>query len=142
MQLPYPARPARPRARESHATKADPMEQPHPVRGITFDTAPIAQELRGETAYEREGHTARTLVREPDLRIVLMVMKAGAVIKEHRVKETASLCTLSGHVRLRMGDRLVDLPSGRLLMLERDLQHNVEAVDESSVLLTLGGPET
>jgi hypothetical protein len=40
-----------------------------------------------------------------------------------------------------MRDRLVDLPSGRLLMLERDLPHNVEAVDESSVLLTLGGPE-
>ena len=117
------------------------MEQPHPVQGNAFDTAPLARELRGEAAYEREGHTARTLVREADLRIVLMVMKAGAIIKEHRANETASVYTLSGHVRLRMGDRVVDLPSGRLLVLERELPHNVEAVDESSVLLTLGGPE-
>ena len=67
------------------------MEQPHPVQGIAFDTAPIAQEMRGEAAYEREGHTARTLVREADLRIVLMVMKSGGTIKEHRAKETASV---------------------------------------------------
>ena len=67
---------------------------------IIFDLAEVQSELRKEDAYQREGHTARTLVRKPDLRIVLVVMKAGARIVEHRADETASAHALSGHVRL------------------------------------------
>jgi quercetin dioxygenase-like cupin family protein len=115
------------------------MEEPHsPVQGSTFDIAPIAKEMRGEGAYERDGHTARTLVREPDLRVVLVVMKGGGIIKEHRAHETASIHMLSGHARVRLRDRVVDLTSGRLLVLEGGLLHSVEAVDESAFLLTLG----
>ena len=41
------------------------MEDVHSlVPGTTFDLAPIAAELRGEGVYDRDGHTARTLVRE------------------------------------------------------------------------------
>ena len=38
-----------------------------------FDLAAIGRELRAEDAYQRDGHTARTLVREPSLRVVLVV---------------------------------------------------------------------
>jgi len=94
--------------------------------------------MRREDAYRREGHTARTLVREQDLRIVLVVMKAGARIAEHRANDTASVHTLSGHVRLELPGKTSDLPAGRLLVLERGLRHDVEAVVESAFLLTLG----
>ncbi len=115
------------------------MQEPHsPVDGSTFDVSEIAREMRGEGAYARAGHTARTLVREADLRVVLIVMKAGAAIKEHRAAETASIHSLGGHVRLRLPNRVADLPSGRLLVLEAGLQHNVEALEESTLLLTLG----
>jgi quercetin dioxygenase-like cupin family protein len=118
------------------------MQEPHsPVQGTTFDIAPIAAEMRREEVYEREGHTARTLVRETDLRVVLVVMKGGGVIKEHRAKETASIHVLSGRVCVRLRDRSVDLPGGRLLVLERGLPHNVEAAEESAFLLTLGWHE-
>lgn len=103
-----------------------------------FDIATIEAEMRREDAYVREGHTARTLVREPDLRIVLVVMKAGARMAEHRAKDTASIHALAGHVRLRLPETVADLPAGRLLVLERGLLHDVEAVEESSFLLTLG----
>jgi hypothetical protein len=35
-------------------------------------------------------------------------------------------------------DRIVDLPNGRLLVLERGNEHNVEAVGDSAFLLTFG----
>ncbi|MDQ2668888.1 MAG: hypothetical protein M3Z05_23260 [Gemmatimonadota bacterium] len=41
-------------------------------------------------------------------------------------------------MRLRLPNRVVDLPNGRLLVLEGGLQHNVEALEESTLLLTLG----
>ena len=66
---------------------------------IVFDLAAVDSELRKEDAYQREGHTARTLVREPDLRIVLVVMKAGARIAEHRADQTASVQALMPSTR-------------------------------------------
>ena len=102
------------------------------------DLAAVDSELRKEDAYWRDGHTARTLVRKPDLRIVLIVMRAGARIAEHRADETAAVHALSGHVRLRLPDKVVDLAAGALLVIERALKHDVEAVAESAFLLTLG----
>lgn len=103
-----------------------------------FDLDALTSELRTEDAYLREGHTARTLVREDDVRIVLIAMKAGAHIAEHHANKTASVHALSGHVRLKLPDGVADVPAGQLLLLERGLQHDVEAVADSSFLLTLG----
>ena len=94
--------------------------------------------MRREESYRREGHTARTLVREPDTRIVLVVMKAGARIAEHRSDETASIHTLSGHLRLQLPDRVAELPTGHLLVLAAGLRHDAEAAADSAFLLTLG----
>ena len=115
------------------------MSKPEPIhQGVVFGLGSIDAEMRREDAYQREGHTARTLAREDDLRIVLVVMKAGARITEHRANDTASIHALSGHVRLRLPDKVADLPAGRLLVLERGLRHDAEAVADSAFLLTLG----
>jgi quercetin dioxygenase-like cupin family protein len=107
-------------------------------QGAVFDVAAVEAEMRQEDAYQRDGHTARTLVREEDLRLVLIVMKAGARIAEHQASDTAVVHVLSGHVRLRLPSTLTELPPGRLCVLERGLRHDVEALVESAFLLTLG----
>ena len=116
-----------------------------PEFGTIFDFATIDQEMRSEEAYVREGHTARALVREHDKRVVLIAMKAGARIAEHTAHETVSFQSLSGCLRLQLPrlarqreDRIVDLPVGRLLVLERGNEHDVEAVGDSAFLLTFG----
>ena len=116
------------------------MTTPEPTtHGAIFDVPAVAAGMRREDAYLREGHTARTLVREADLRIVLVAMKAGARIAEHRANETAAIHTISGHVRLHLlPEEVADLPAGRLLVVERGRRHDVEAVEESAFLLTLG----
>jgi hypothetical protein len=40
-------------------------------------------------------------------------------------------------VRLHLGERTVDLPAGNLLALEKDIPHDLEAIEESTVLLTI-----
>lgn len=104
-----------------------------------YDIRKIAQEMRGDAPFQRGGHTARTLTRNPDLRIVAVVMNAGNVIKDHKVDDTAQVSTFSGHVRLRLADEMVDLPAGHVMVIERGVVHNVEAVEESVFILTLGG---
>jgi quercetin dioxygenase-like cupin family protein len=109
-----------------------------PAPDLVVDIAAIERELRGSPAYERDGHSARTLVRQDDLRLVLLVLKTGSIMKEHRVHETATVHAVSGHVQLRLPNQLVDLPAGRLLVLASDVAHNVEAIEDSTLLLTLG----
>ena len=107
-------------------------------RELLVDLAALDAELRKLDAYQREGHTARTVVREPDLRVVFIVLRAGARIASHRVDQKAAVHALSGHVRLRLPDAVADLTAGRLLVLERDLAHDVEALTDSAIVLTLG----
>jgi len=109
-----------------------------PQGGHSFDLRAIEHELRKTEPYRREGHTARTLLRAPDLRVLLIVMKSGGRIAEHRADESASLQVLSGHVRLELPERIADLRGGELLLLERGVAHDVEAVTDSALVLTLG----
>lgn len=111
-----------------------------PEHGATFELAAIAEELRGEPSYVREGQTARTLIRTPDLRIVLVVLRRGKRISEHHADVTASVHTLTGHIRLQLPDRSAELPAGQLLVLGAGLPHDVYAETDSTFVLTLGWP--
>ncbi|MCB9707251.1 MAG: hypothetical protein H6714_00475 [Myxococcales bacterium] len=94
--------------------------------------------MRQEDAYQRAGHTARTLVRSADLRVVALVMKAGARIAEHQAPQSASIQTVSGHLRLHLPDRTVDLPAGQIPALAPGLRHDLEATADTMFVLTLG----
>lgn len=117
--------------------------------GAIFDLATIEQELRGEEAYARDGHTARTLVREHDLRVVLIAMQADSRVAAHTVDETVSIQTLTGRLRVQLprlagqrGDGFVELPIGRLLVLEPSIEHGIEAIGDSALLITFGWTAT
>jgi quercetin dioxygenase-like cupin family protein len=76
-------------------------------------------------------------VKEPDFRIVLIALRAGARLDEHRAAGRIIIQTLAGHVQLQTSGAIVELPVGRLVSLERDVPHTVEAVAESALLITI-----
>jgi quercetin dioxygenase-like cupin family protein len=104
---------------------------------LTFDLAKEADRLRHESPWDEHGRNAVTLVKHSDLRIVFIVMKPGAKLQEHHADARISIHALNGHVRLRLGDDTVDLRAGHLLALEANLPHDLEAIEESAVLLTI-----
>lgn len=107
---------------------------------LRFDFAEEAARLRQEGPWVQHGRNAVTLVKHADLRVVLMVMKPGATMRQHQTTGRISVQTLSGHVRLHLEDGAVELPAGQLIALEHDIVHDVEAVEESAVLLTIAWP--
>jgi quercetin dioxygenase-like cupin family protein len=113
-----------------------------PDHGATFDLESVAHELRKEEAYIREGQAGRTLIRSPDLRVLVIALGAGKSISEHHASVTASVQTLAGHIRLQLPDRGVDVAEGQLLVLGAGLTHDVYAETDSTFLLTLGWPAT
>ena len=109
-----------------------------PEDHLTLDISRIEQDLRAESAYANDGHTARTLLRAHDLRVVLIVMRMGASIDEHHTDHTGVIHVLSGHVQIRVSNRAVPVTTGAMFALEPRVVHAVDAIVDSAFLLTLG----
>ena len=96
------------------------------------------ENVHKEDAWVKEtGPSSKTLVKYPDLRVVLLAMKKNMIMREHKTSARISIQTLTGRIHLKLQDRKVDLPVGHLLTLGPNLTHDVEAVEDSAFLLTL-----
>lgn len=105
---------------------------------LRFDLHTELQQLRGQRNYQESGPAGRTLVKEPDLRIVLMALRAGAGLPEHHASGPISIQVIEGGVRVRLPNNSVELKSGQLLAVESGMRHDVEAIVDSAFLLTVG----
>ncbi len=104
---------------------------------LAFDLARELAQLHEERAWRQGDRNAKALVKEPDLHIVLIALRSGARMDQHRAAGRISVQTLAGHLRLHALGETVDLPVGRLVSLEQDVPHDVEALEESTFLLTI-----
>ncbi|HEX8968167.1 MAG TPA: hypothetical protein VF937_09820 [Chloroflexota bacterium] len=109
---------------------------------LDFDLDAELASLKQELTWQRGDRNARTLVEEPGLRVTLTALKAGTRVREHRTDGWVSIQTLRGHLRIHLPQRELDLAVGRLVVLDRDVAHDVEAPDqESAFLLTVSTPD-
>ncbi len=103
---------------------------------------PEVQNLWQQETWEMEsGRSARTLVKYPDLRIVLVSMKAGSRMTEHKTNARFAILTLAGHLRLHLPNASVEVPRGELLAVDRGVAHDVEAIRQSTFLLIIAWPD-
>ena len=101
------------------------------------------QKLKRAPSWQREsGRSSETLVKYEEFRIVLVRMKTGSYMSHHRAEGPISIQAIQGKIRVHLPeDRIEELEPGDLLTLERCLEHDVEAVEESAFLLTIAWPE-
>lgn len=116
-----------------------PHPQPMAASYLEFDIERELEQLHREPGWH-SGQNARTLVKYDGLRIVLIALQAGAKIPEHHTEGHISIHAVVGHVQIHAQGRSFELRSGGLLALDRDVPHDVEAVEESALLLTLAWP--
>jgi len=106
---------------------------------LEFDLTSEVDRLHRESTWNT-GQNARTLIKYDDLRVVLMALKAGARIPEHKANGRISVQVLSGHVRLNALGRAFNLLPGSLVALDERAPHDLEALEESAILLTIAWP--
>ncbi len=92
--------------------KKDPRPNPvgHAMIEGTLDTAISRFDLPGEIEklhkedawLQSAGPSSKTLVKHPDLRIVLIAMRGKMCMPQHRTGARLSVQTLTGHLRLRL----------------------------------------
>jgi quercetin dioxygenase-like cupin family protein len=117
--------------------------RPHatPV-STTYTELDLPAELRRlqeETTWST-GQNAKTLVKYDTLRVVLVALKAGKTLAEHRTEGRISIQVMSGHIEVKAAGRTFNLHAGGLLALDRNVAHDVRALQESAVLLTVAWP--
>ena len=126
---------------EPHERPTGPQRTPEPTAGVflEFDLNDQIQQLKSEPAWQN-GRNAKTMVKYPNFRIVLMVVKAKTRIEEHHADGRISVQTIAGHIRMRVAGKDFDLPVGHLLALDHEVRHDVEALEDSAFLLTIAQP--
>lgn len=99
----------------------------------------IAQ-LRERARLQHKGHVAETIVKEHDLRAVLVVMPTSGILHPHQPEESVVLQVLDGLVRVHLSGETVSAAAGTILALGKGTLHDVEAVGDSVLLLVLPWP--
>lgn len=113
--------------------------EPYSAPRLAFNTDHEIATLHGEKPWQ-VGHTSKTLAKFPNLRVVLVAMEAGARLHQHKAHGSIMIQTLRGRIRVKLPAESVEVPSGEFLLLDADLPHEVEGMQESEFLLTISWP--
>ena len=106
---------------------------------LEFDLEREIDQLKREPEWQG-GHNARTLVKYDNFRIVLTTLKARARIPDHQTDGRLSIHVVRGHLQVRAAGRTFGLTAGNLLALDRDVSHDLEAIEDAAFLLTIARP--
>ena len=126
---------------EQHARDGR-IRQPVATDGtlLRFDIVEEVSRLKSEQPWQAD-HTANTLVKYSDLRIVLISLKAGARLHEHQTAGRLAIQALSGEILVHVEAEVIEMSAGKLLALDRDVLHEIEAKTDSVFLLTIVWPK-
>jgi len=108
-----------------------------------FELPRLAGELRREPEYQRTGVAAVTLARDGHATLVLVALRAGAAMREHRAPSAGAVVVLEGRAAFVAGGdgARTELAAGSLAAFSADLPHAVEALEDAAYLVVIGGRE-
>lgn len=108
------------------------------MRGTTlgFNLVEEAVRLRQEPSWEH-GLNAKTLIKFPDLRVVLTVIRAGQTLTDHRDRGRTYIQTLSGHIRVEAFGKTFDLPVDHVVALDREVPHHIVSLEDSTFIVVV-----
>lgn len=111
----------------------------HQLRGdaLVLDIAAEAAEAVAAAADTAVGHTAKTLVKDGPLRIIIVGMRRGSTLRDHDAEGPVSIHVLQGQVQLAALGESRALNAGQAIAYAASVTHSVEALDDSALLLTI-----
>ena len=81
-------------------------------------------------------------MQEPGLRVVLVALRPGARLDDHESQAQVTVQGLAGRLLVRLADRTVEVFPDRLVSIEPGVAHELEALEETTFLLTIAGTRT
>jgi quercetin dioxygenase-like cupin family protein len=106
-----------------------------PVQSIDLSAA--RAHLVAEAAAAPTRHRQTTLIRFGNTTVALFHFSQGSSLPEHLTHGTVTIHVLEGHLTVRAQGQSHALPAGQILVLAKDIKHDVHADQESFMLLTV-----
>lgn len=104
---------------------------------MIFDLEPRLQELRADDSYRRSGRLGRTLAKSGRLRLTLVALNSGIEVGTHHAASPMTIQLLEGSLSFRVAGEDHELRAGQVLFFGPGEAHDIRAVEESALLLTL-----
>ncbi len=82
---------------------------------------------------------SENLARESGVSVVMMAMEAGDTLSAHSAPGVVSIHVLRGRAIISSGDRTFDLTEGEMLLFQPAIVHDLRAVEQTVILLTVTG---
>jgi len=101
---------------------------------ITISIAGEIARLKSTAEWESMERHAVSLIKDAPLNILLMVLKKGARLHEHRTKRPIAVQVVSGSIHFSTGAERI-ISAGEMVGLDRNVAHSVEALEESAIIL-------
>lgn len=105
---------------------------------IEYDLVGDIPRLRQLEGYDRGDPTGVTVVKRDDLRVSLLVLKAGGRIPPHSASGPVSIQALQGRIAVGFESGEREVAPGTLLCLGARVRHDVHALEDAAILLTVG----
>jgi quercetin dioxygenase-like cupin family protein len=116
--------------------------RPHPARRFAarerkIDLSECYEQLLGEDHEPVDGHRQYTLGHRGALTVILYHFNEGSRIPEHVVQGEVTIHVLEGELEVATAEQVHRLRGDQLLILEAGVEHDVHALAETRMLLTV-----
>lgn len=117
------------------------------VKERTLDAPILTQRIDKEVRMltsEREWLSGKrdgiTLVKYPHMRVVLVALRKGTRMREHKLRGPVSLFVVQGRINIEAGSTAYKVRKKELVTLQKAVLHDVQAIQDSVFLLTITSP--
>jgi quercetin dioxygenase-like cupin family protein len=98
--------------------------------------------LRSDAPIRANGRDSLTLVRDPSFDLVLVALNAKVLLPEHKAPGAISVIVLSGRIAFSANNERLELGLHDVVTLPARVPHEVEALEDSAILITIAMPIT
>ena len=102
-----------------------------------FDLGSLVTKLRSEDHPPRDGHRQITIFHRAPIAHVLFAFEPGGKLAEHTAPGEVTIHVLEGELHVQAEGREHRMRAGSILILGKDVPHDVRAAQTSAMLLTV-----
>ena len=134
------------RARQADQAKHQASHKDHEnllalSKQVAVDISAEITRLKSEPAWAGGDRHGLSLVKGDGINVALMLLKKGAKLQEHHTKAPITVHLVEGRINFIAGAKVHPLNAGMMLALDRAIAHSIEALEDSALILTVGGEQ-
>jgi quercetin dioxygenase-like cupin family protein len=108
---------------------------------VAVDIRAEIARLKGEPAWASGDRHGSSLVKGDGINVALMMLKKGAKLQEHHTRAPITVQVIEGRINFIAKGKTQLVTAGTMVALDRAIEHSVEALEESALVLTVGGEQ-